>query len=308
MIYTVTMNPSLDNVMICKAVNVGQLNRSSRELHLYGGKGINISIVLKNLGISSTCLGFVAGYIGDNLEMSLKEMGCYTDFIKLDQGCTRINVKLIEVNGRTTEINGNGPEIHKTSLQQLIEKINLLEPEDILVLSGNVPNNVSRQIYGSMAELLAKKGCKFVVDAECELLLPTLKYRPVLIKPNINELEHILHTKIVEEADLIAGMHSLAKMGARNVLVSRGKDGAVLLDEDGAVTFFEAPKGTVLNAVGSGDSMVAAFVSKYQDKDSAIEASCYGVAAGSAGAFSELLPEKEAIEALVKEVKIIKKK
>ena len=303
MIYTVTMNPSLDYVMIFKEAELGVLNRAAREMHLLGGKGINISIVLKNYDVSSTCLGFIAGYVGEQIEQGMKSYGCCTDFIKIPDGCTRINVKMKEACGRETELNGNGPEITESALDALIQKAAGLQQGDTLVLSGNVPRNVPKDIYARLAEALPSDKIQLVVDAEKELLLHTLPYRPLLIKPNHIELAEILGKKRLNEADIIAGAHVLKEMGARNILVSRGRDGAFFQGEDGTKVFLDAPKGTIINTVGSGDSMVAGFLSYYKkDSHTLIDAARYAVASGSAGAFSELLPRKEKSDELFHKV------
>lgn len=304
MIYTVTMNPSLDYVMVFKEVRLGGLNRASREMYLPGGKGINISIVLKNFNIPSTCLGFTAGYIGDEIEQVLQNYGCGTDFIHVANGCTRINVKMKEAWGQETELNGSGPEIGDRELEKLVEKVSCLSPGDTLILSGNVPRNVSKDIYARLAEVLPSQKIDLVVDAERELLLPTLPFRPLLIKPNHIELAGILGKKRLGEADLVAGAHVLQEMGARNVLISRGKDGAFFLGEDGRESFIEAPKGTVINTVGAGDSMVAGFLTYYGEGHTLSEAACYAVASGSARAFSELLPQQAKSDELYDKIKM----
>ena len=263
MIYTVTMNPSLDYVMVLKEARLGELNRSSREMHLSGGKGINVSIVLNNLGIRSTCLGFLAGYVGREIERELRQRGCHTDFIELESGCTRINVKVKEVCGRESELNGNGPEIDERGLKRLEEKVSALQDQDTLILSGNVPQGVAADVYGRLAAAAQGKRVTLVVDAEKSLLFPALPYRPFLIKP---------------------------------------RDGAFFLSENGEELWINAPKGTVINTVGSGDSMVAGFISSRECGKSLRECACYAVAAGSAGAFSELLPERGRTEQLYREI------
>ena len=302
MIYTVTVNPALDYVMILKEMETGQLNRSSRELHYYGGKGINISVVLNNLGIPSVCLGFVAGYVGEEIERGLNSRGCRTDFIHLEQGCTRINVKLKEGGGRETEINGNGPYVEAEYLEQMKEQVRHLKEDDLLILSGNVQKEIPSDFYAQLAEIAVSRGMAFIVDAEKSLLMPALPFRPLLIKPNQKELEEMVGHKVSSPSAIMEAAQYLQEQGARNVLVSRGKDGAYFLGEDGGRYFLDAPRGTVINTVGSGDSMVAGFLSKYLKGESLIRAACYGVAAGSARAFSEQLPEKEAVERISAEI------
>lgn len=302
MIYTVTMNPSLDYVMVLKEARLGELNRSSREMHLSGGKGINVSIVLNNLGIRSTCLGFLAGYVGREIERELRQRGCHTDFIELESGCTRINVKVKEVCGRESELNGNGPEIDERGLRRLEEKVSALQDQDTLILSGNVPQGVTADVYGRLAAAAQGKRVTLVVDAEKSLLFPALPYRPFLIKPNLSELSGMLGKRLKTREELAEGSRELQEKGARNILVSLGRDGAFFLSENGEELWINAPKGTVINTVGSGDSMVAGFISSRECGKSLRECACYAVAAGSAGAFSELLPERGRTEQLYREI------
>ena len=302
MIYTVTVNPALDYVMILKKMDIGQLNRSSRELHYYGGKGINISVVLNNLKISSVCLGFVAGYVGEEIERGLSSRGCRTDFIHLEQGCTRINVKLKEGGGRETEVNGNGPYVEAGHLEQMKEQVRHLKKDDLLILSGNVQKEIPFDFYAKLAEIAFSHGVAFIVDAEKSLLMPALPFRPLLVKPNQKELEEMAGHSISSLSELVGAAQYLQEQGARNVLVSLGKEGAYFLGENGGRYFLDAPKGTVINTVGSGDSMIAGFLSKYLKGESLLRAACYGVAAGSARAFSEQLPEKEAVDRLSSEI------
>lgn len=306
MIYTVTMNPSLDYVMMFKEVNLGELNRSSRETHLLGGKGINVSIVLHNLGMESICLGFVAGYVGLQLEEGLAQKGCRTEFVHMKEGCTRINVKIKEIFGRESELNGSGPIIRKNDLMQLEAQIQRLHSDDILVLSGTVPNSVDENIYGRLAKMAASAGAQIVTDAQRCYLFPVLPYHPLLIKPNLVELEEMLGKKINCREELRTGVHSLQNRGARNILVSMGKDGAYFCGENGAEYMLDAPKGTVVNTVGSGDSMIAGYLSCYLRGASTEECVRYAVAAGSAGAFSEFLPEKRQVENFTEKVGVEK--
>lgn len=302
MIYTVTVNPALDYVMILREMETGRLNRSSRELHHYGGKGINISIVLNNLGISSVCMGFVAGYVGKEIERGLNSRGCRTDFIHLEQGCTRINVKLKEAGGRETEINGNGPYVGEEYLEQMKDQVKRMKTGDLLILSGNVQKEIPAEFYAQLAEIAVSRKMAFIVDAEKSLLMPTLRLRPLLIKPNQKELEEMVGRKADTLSDLMEAADYLQEQGARNVMVSRGPDGAYFQGEDGSRYLLEAPKGIVINTVGSGDSMVAGFLSRYLQGETLLRAACCGVAAGSARAFSEQLPEKEAVEQYASEV------
>lgn len=303
MIYTVTINPSLDYVMILKEVRLGGLNRSSREVLLPGGKGINVSIVLNHLGVRNTCLGFIAGSIGKEVERGLWQRECITDFIELEHGCTRINVKAKEVSGRESELNGNGPRIDADCLNKLEEKVAALQEQDTLILSGNVPREVPDDIYGRLAKALEGKRVRLVVDAEGPLLFPALPYKPFLVKPNLNELCGMLGRKVEEPKELERGARELREKGAGNVLISLGKDGAFFLGEDNTSIWLSAPKGTVINTVGSGDSMIAGFISGCERGLTLEESACYAVAAGSAGAFSELLPERENIDRLYREIR-----
>lgn len=306
MIYTVTMNPSLDYVMMFKEISLGELNRSSREMHLLGGKGINVSIVLNNLGVESTCLGFVAGYVGAQLEEGLSGKGCRSEFIHVKEGCTRINVKVKEIFGRESELNGTGPAISPEAMELLKNQIKQMHCGDILILSGSVPKGVAEDIYGQLAAEAKAAGAQIVADAERRYLFPVLPYRPLLIKPNLAELNEMLGKEIHCQEELRAGVHSLRDRGARNILVSMGKDGAYFLGESGEEYALSAPRGTVVNTVGSGDSMIAGFLSRYILGADTKECVRYAVAAGSAGAFSEQLPEKRQVENLAEKIGVVK--
>ena len=290
--------------MMFKSVTNGELNRSSREFDVAGGKGINVSIVLSNIGKTSTCLGYIAGFVGQEIKNKLKAHGCFTDFIELPDGCTRINVKVKEVDGRETEYNGNGPHISENNIQKLLDKINALQKGDLLVLSGSIPEDVPQNIYGQIAQMASKKKIQLVVDAEKNLLSETLSYKPLLIKPNLAELNGILGRNVKTTEDIVAGIDELREKGAQNVLVSMGGQGALFGGSDGSHYRFEAPKGTVINTVGSGDSMVAEFISQYLDNKELSVCARYAVAAGSAGAFSEVLPESDTIGRLYETVKV----
>ena len=297
-IYTVTMNPSMDYVMLFKKVAIGELNRSSREMHLPGGKGINVSIVLKNLGTQTTCLGFLAGYVGREIRQRMEDMGCDTDFIMLEEGCTRINVKVNEASGRESEMNGSGPRINEKCLEELEGKLSGLGAGDTLVLSGNVPGGVPSDIYGRLAAAVQGKGVTLVVDAEKSLLFPALPYHPFLIKPNREELSAMVGRKLKTREEIVKGSQQLQQMGACNILVSLGKEGAFFLSDQGEELWIDAPRGTVIQTVGSGDSMVAGFLSSQERGWSLCQSACYAVAAGSAGAFSECLPKRDKTDQL----------
>lgn len=294
MIYTVTFNPSLDYIVSMNGFEMGMTNRTTGEQMFPGGKGINVSIVLGNLGIESTALGFTAGFTGEQIEREVQKIGLLTDFIHIDKGFSRINVKLKDYEG--TEINGMGPEIGQIHVNELFEKLDRLEADDILILAGSIPKSLPDSMYSDILERLQKKGVLFVVDATQELLLNVLQYKPFLIKPNNHELGEIFGVTLETREDVVPYAKKLQERGARNVLVSMAGQGAVLVDEDGAVHMLAAPKGKLVNAVGAGDSMVAGFVAgwtKEQDYDYAFR---MGISAGSASAFSELLATREEIE------------
>lgn len=302
MVYTLTMNPSLDYRMYFRTLNTGELNRAFWEMLSVGGKGINVSVVLNRLNVKNRCLGFIAGQIGCEIRRQLQEQGCDTDFIYLPEGVTRINVKAKEAGGRTTELNGQGPAVTEEGMEKLVRKIRQIRDGDMLILSGNVQNNVQDDIYGKLAELVKNRNVLLVVDAEKNKLFPTLKARPFLIKPNIKELSDMVGRELNDRADIENATVLMHKMGARNVLVSLGGDGAYFLGENSERLWIEAPKGTVIDTVGSGDAMVAGFVSCYLSGKNLTECAYYSVAAGSASAFSVTLPEKKDIESVFKKL------
>ena len=272
-------------------------------MHLSGGKGINVSIVLNNLGIRSTCLGFLAGYVGREIERELRQRGCHTDFIELESGCTRINVKVKEVCGRESELNGNGPEIDERGLKRLEEKVSALQDQDTLILSGNVPQGVAADVYGRLAAAAQGKRVTLVVDAEKSLLFPALPYRPFLIKPNHKELAEMFEVELSSREDLLVYAKELQAMGARNVLVSMAEQGALLLTETQEVYHAPACRGKVVNSVGAGDSMVAGFLYGYLREQSYAAALRYGTACGSASAFSKGIADRKTVEELLVQLK-----
>ncbi|MSS63390.1 1-phosphofructokinase [Velocimicrobium porci] len=300
MIYTVTFNPSLDYIVTVKEFCMGMVNRTERELIYPGGKGINVSLVLKNLGVESTALGFIAGFTGVEIERSLKELGCLTDFIKTKDGMSRINIKLRSK--EETEINGRGPEISKEELSLLYKKLDKLNNDDILVLAGSIPASMPASSYEDIMKYLEKKEVKIVVDATKDLLVNVLKYHPFLIKPNNHELEEIFHEEVKTKEDVKRMAKQLQELGAINVLVSMAGDGAVLLSEDGIFYESLAPKGTVMNSVGAGDSMVAGFLTGYLKENDYKKAFYMGIATGSASAFSEKLATKDEVVSLLKQL------
>ena len=293
MIYTVTFNPALDYIVNMDNLKLGETNRSTSEMILSGGKGINVSIVLKNLGFDNVALGFVAGFTGEEIENGTRKLGITTDFIHLKEGLSRINVKLKA--SEETEVNGTGPIISENELNALYGKLENLKKDDILVLAGSVPNTLPQDIYEKIMEMLQDKGIKIVVDATKDLLLNVLKYKPFLIKPNNHELSEIFGVEIKTEQKIIDYAKKLQDKGARNVLVSRAGDGAILIAENGDIYKSPAPKGKVVNSVGAGDSMVAGFIAGYLKNNNYEEAFKTGVASGSASAFSKYLAKKEEI-------------
>lgn len=302
MIYTVTLNPSIDYVINLEHLNIGHINRINSE-HVYpGGKGINVSRILKTLGHDNIATGFVSDFTGDFIIKSLSDLHVKSDFIKLDNGFTRINIKI--KSDEETEINGSGPDISEEKLNELFNKLSELKEDDILVLAGSIPKTLKEDLYEKIMEHVKKSNVKVVVDATKNLLLNVLKYSPFLIKPNNHELEEMFDVKLESVDDIITYSKKLQEMGARNVLVSRGKDGALLITENEEVFISNVPKGEVINSVGAGDSMVAGFISAYIDSNSYEEALKQGAASGSATAFSSDLADKELIDKLIKEIKI----
>ena len=300
MICTVTFNPSLDYIVSVDDFQLGMTNRTSSELILPGGKGINVSIVLKNLGLDSTALGYAAGFTGDELIRRLNEFGVDSDFIKIGHGMTRINLKLKSIDG--TEINGCGPDIDAKALEQLMEKLDRLGEGDVLVLAGSIPYTMPDDMYQRILKRIQGRGVLTVVDATRDLLVKVLPYHPFLIKPNNHELGEIVGRRLTTDAEIVAAATVLQSKGARNVLVSMAGDGALLLDEKGCTHRIGCPKGQVVNSVGAGDSMVAGFVAGYLQSGDYNTALRLGTACGSATAFSLGLAKKADIDALLKEL------
>ena len=298
MIYTVTFNPSLDYIVSVEDFKLGLTNRTSSELMLPGGKGINVSTVLGNLGIESTALGFLAGFTGKEIAGRLDQMGIKNGCIWLEEGYSRINVKLKSIDG--TEINGQGPEIPEKKVEELMKQLSALGEGDVLFLAGSIPSSMADDAYQKIMEMLDGKGVRIVVDATRDLLMKVLPYHPFLIKPNNHELGDIFGVEIRERDQVAPYAKKLQEMGARNVLVSMAGKGAVLLAEDGSVYESPAPKGKLINAVGAGDSMVAGFTAGYMQKGSYEHAFKMGVSTGSASAFSENFATKEEVEAIYK--------
>ena len=297
MIYTVTFNPSLDYIIRVDDFRTGQINRTAREMILPGGKGVNVSIVLSNLGHDSKALGFTAGIIGEDLEDLLQKSGVSTDFIRVKNGCSRINVKMRS--DTETEINGQGPVIEEDEIQQLFARLDQIESGDYLVISGSVPNTLPSDMYEQIMQRLEGRGVRIVVDAEKDLMTRVLEYRPFLVKPNHLELGGIFGVSLASRAEVLPYAERLQAMGARNVLVSMAGEGAVLLSESGEVFQAPAPKGALVNSVGAGDSMVAGFLAGWIEQGSYDSAFRMGLCAGSASAFSDQLAKRHEVEALM---------
>lgn len=301
LVYTMTLNPSLDYTITIDGFALGKTNRTVTEQIFPGGKGINVSMVLSNLGIENVALGFLAGFTGEEIRRRTEALGLRTDFVMVKEGLSRINVKMKDFEG--TEINGKGPVIGQEELELLLHKLERLQGGDTLVLSGSVPTGVPGEIYGRIMKRISgrttDRGVRFVVDASGELLKSVLPFHPFLIKPNVNELGELFGVRIetVEEAILYAGR--LREEGAQNVLVSMGSKGAVLVDEPGNEYRLPAPKGRLVNAVGAGDSMVAGFLAGWMQSGDYGRAFRMGVAAGSASAFSEGMATREAVVKLL---------
>ncbi len=318
-IYTVTLNPSLDYIVTVQDFAIGKTNRTLTEEMLPGGKGINVSIVLQNLGLESTALGFTAGFTGAEIERKTKELGFASEYIRVEEGFSRINIKMKDFEG--TEINGQGPVISEAHARKLAERLDTLQPGDILVLAGSVPKGMTKNTYRDMVEQVAGKGILCVVDATGEALLETLPYGPFLIKPNNHELGELFGVEVKKRKEAVPYAKKLQEMGARNVLISFAGDGAVFVAEDGEAYLADAPGGRLVNGVGAGDSMVAGFLDGWLEAADLSAAEGVGmswrpeagrsetgqqyrhafrmaVAAGSASAFSKGFATKEDVRKL----------
>lgn len=324
MVYTITFNPALDYISQVDNFEIGKINRTKTEKILPGGKGLNVSMVLKNLGIESTAIGFIAGFTGDELQREIKSRGIKTEFIKVNNGITRINVKISS--NVETALNGNGPQITAEDIDKLLSKVKQINKNDIVVLAGNIPKSIKKDIYEIICSELKKREIQFIVDATRELLVSALKFNPFLVKPNREELAETFNTKIKTKEDIIIYAKKLQEMGAKNVLVSLGGDGAILVTMEGKEYYSKAPKGKVLNTVGSGDSMVAGFIAGLKKSNENIEnisktttyekasseefvknydfekAFKMGIAAGSASAFSMDLATEEEVNDVLKQL------
>ena len=299
MIYTVTFNPAIDYIVHTGTMQVGQVNRSQGEELYFGGKGINVSFVLHELGLPSKALGFVAGFTGAAIEAGIQEQGIATDFVHLDSGFSRINVKI--KSGEETELNGQGPNISEAAVAELFEKLNQLQDGDVLILAGSIPNTMPADSYEKILAHLSDKKIKVVVDATKDLLLKVLPYHPFLIKPNNHELGELFGVTLHSIEEIATYAKKLQEMGAQNVLISMAGDGALLIDETGKQHVCGVCKGTVKNSVGAGDSMVAGFVagSMHGDYEAALK---LGTAAGGATAFSGGLAQRAEIERLLQQL------
>ena len=297
MVYTVTFNPALDYIVRVRDFRTGDTNRTESDELQWGGKGINVSTVLRNLGVENAALGFLAGFTGRALDQGLRDAGIRTDFIWLEEGLTRVNVKIKA--DQETEINGAGPAIPAAALEELFAKLDRLRSGDVLVLAGSIPASLPDDIYQRILARLANREILTAVDATGRLLRAVLPYRPFLIKPNRAELGELFGRALNGDAEIEDCARRLQKEGARNVLVSMAGDGSLLLDETGSVHRLGVPAGTVCNSVGAGDSMVAGFLAGWLEHGDYTLAHRLGTAAGAATAFSERLAEKAQVLALL---------
>ena len=297
MIYTVTFNPSLDYIIRVDHLKLGAINRVHYENVLPGGKGVNVSIVLGNLGHTSTALGFVAGFTGREIEDRMRAYGAKCDFIQVAEGMSRINVKI--KSDEESEINGMGPHITEEDVDALFAKLDELKAGDYLVIAGSVPTMLPPDMYERIMERLDGRGVNIAVDAERDLLTRVLKYHPFVIKPNNHELGDIFGVTLRTREEVVPYAKKLQEQGARNVIISMAGEGAVFVSEEGEVAMSEAPKGTVVNSVGAGDSMVAGFLAGVIETGDMAQAFRMGLCTGSASAFSPDLATRPEVEALL---------
>lgn len=299
MIYTITFNPAIDYVVHTNELEVGFVNRSKSEEIYFGGKGINVSLVLEQLGLQSKVLGFVAGFTGEAIEQGIKAKGIQTDFVHLDNGFSRINVKIKAT--EETELNGQGPNIPEEKIQELFQKFDEIKDEDTIILAGSIPKSIPSDIYEKIFICLKEKKVRVVVDATKDLLMNVLKYNPFLIKPNNYELGEMFGVELTTIADIVEYAKKAKEMGAKNVLVSMAGAGAILVDENDKVHQCGVCRGTVKNSVGAGDSMVAGFIAGCENGDYGY-ALKLGTASGGATAFSDGLAQKEDIYKLLEQL------
>lgn len=301
MIYTVTFNPSLDYSIRIDDFAFGGLNRIGEEAIRVGGKGINVSIVLNSLGIENTALGFVAGFTGEHIEEEMKRLGCATQFTQLPEGFSRINVKLNKVSEPQTEMNGQGPSVSPKECHQFIDRLQrTIKAGDSLILSGSIPRSMPRDMYERILEIIDTEHVLVIVDTNSDLLRRTLPYHPFLIKPNLIELGEIFGRTLTEYDDIVGCAMHLQEEGARNVLVSMGANGAILVTEDGQVFSSPAPKTDdlaleLVDVNGAGDAMVAGFLAGYLDRHSMVDGFAKGLAAGSATVYTAGLADEKQI-------------
>ncbi len=300
MIYTVTFNPAVDYVVHTDKIAMGEINKYSDEKVYFGGKGVNVSVVLKELGFNSKALGFIAGFTGDAIEKGIQEKGIDTDFVRLENGFSRINFKI--KSGEETELNGKGPEINSADIERFYKKLDTMQSGDVLVLAGSIPASLPDDIYEKILERLSDRNIKSVVDATGKLLLNVLPFKPYLIKPNNFELAEMFQTELETNDDIIKYARELKNMGARNVLVSMAEKGAILVDENDEVHIYPVCKGEVKNSVGAGDSMLAGFLAGMLEKNDYNYALKLGTASGGATAFSDGLATKELIDECIKQL------
>lgn len=293
MIYTITFNPSIDYITYVPDFALHTVNRTAEEHIFPGGKGINVSMMLKNLNYDTTALGFLAGFTGKQIQSELESRGIHTDFLFLKEGLSRINVKI--ASDPMTEVNGQGPFIGADAIQSLYRKLDKLQPNDILVLAGSIPASISQNIYSEICAYLSDRKVRIVVDATGDLLLHVLEYHPFLIKPNHHELGELFHVNLTKREEILPYARQLQNMGAKNVLISMGSAGAVLLTENNDVYFNEAPGGKPVNTVGAGDSMVAGFLVGYLQHHDYKKAFELSLCAGSASACSKFLATSKEI-------------
>ena len=294
MVYTITLNPALDYVMKVGKLRYDDINRSKSEEIYYGGKGINVSVILTRLGVHNKALGFVAGFTGRKLEQMLVDEGIDCDFNRLSNGQTRINVKIKA--DTELDVNASGPDISEDDIKDLMDKLDDIGEGDYLVLAGSIPSTLPDDIYERILSRLQSRGVNFIVDATGDLLKKALPYKPFLVKPNHHELGDLFGVETKTEEDIVKYARKVQEMGARNVLVSRAKDGATLIDENSNVTTFANVDGKLVNSVGCGDSMVAGFLAGYINKKDYAYALKLGAACGNATAFSEELATADEIK------------
>ncbi|HJD00800.1 MAG TPA: 1-phosphofructokinase [Candidatus Dwaynia gallinarum] len=305
MIYTVTLNPSIDHVIEMNELQEGIVNKVNIENFYAGGKGINVSKILKEHGVENIALGFISGFTGEFIKNNLEQCGIKNDFINVLNGYSRINMK-IKTNENETEINGLGPSISSSNIKDLFNQLEKLSSNDILVLAGSIPPSLSDNFYEEIMKQLSTKNVKIIVDARNNLLLNVLKYRPFLIKPNHHEISEIFNKEIKTIDELIFHGNKLKEMGAQNVLISMGGDGAILITESNEIYRSNIPKGTLKNSVGSGDSMVGGFITGYLKTNDYKEALKLGAASGSATAYSDDLAKISFINELSSQIQITK--